>query len=261
MTQGGSSLQIFLSVTPGEARAAAPYHQTPAHVAYRIGSGSTLLRAGLLLETRGGLLCVSDREAPAIEAPAALCQAVLRECGRRGYQGVLLDFEETPKPDRVSFARQLERSLAPRHLPLYLPETYAAPASGAVPLICTALSGGNFRQRLQEAAAHWGGAGRLALDVQRLRMDFRLPAPTGEGEPLTAEAFQRLVQEERPSVFFSPDLCARYFTYSRQGQHHFVLFDDAPTLRQKLKVGASMGFSAAFFMWPEICDIAGELFR
>ena len=76
-------MQIFLSVTPGEARAAAPYHQTPAHVAYRIGSGSTLLRAGLLLETRGGLLCVSDREAPAIEAPAALCQAVLRECAAR----------------------------------------------------------------------------------------------------------------------------------------------------------------------------------
>lgn len=254
-------MQIFLAVTPGEAQAAAKHHRTPAHVAYRIGPDSTLLRANLLLQTKGGLLCVSDREAPAIEDPGTLCQAVLRECGRRSYQGVLLDFEAAPQKDRTAFAQQLERSLAARHLPLYLPEQYTAPAAKAIPLICTALSGGNFRQRLQEAAAHWGGAGRLALDVQRLRMDFRLPAPTGEGKPMTAEAFQKLVQEEQPSVFFSPDLCARYFTYTRNGETHFVLFDDAGTLRQKLKIGSSLGFSAAFFMWPEISDIAAELFR
>lgn len=251
-------MQIYLSVTPEAAREAAGFCRTLAHVAYRVGPGSTLLRGGLLLETRGGLLSVSDREAPFIDDPEALAAAALRECGRRNYGGVLLDFEEAPRRDRQAFAERLAPALAASRRTLYVPERYAV--SGAVTLICTAVSGGNFIQRLEEAAARAGGAGHLALDVQRLCMDFRLPAPSGEGNPLDAEAFRRLMEREEPAVFFSQDLCARYFTYTRQGEAHFVLFDDADTLRQKLRQGAAMGFSAAFFMWPEIQDLAPRLF-
>ena len=64
---------------------------------------------------------------------------------------------------------------------------------------------------------------------------------------------------EAPAVFFSRDLCARYFTYTEKGETHFVLFDDADTLNQTVKTGAKMGFAAAFFMWPEVRDIAGKL--
>ena len=77
---------------------------------------------------------------------------------------------------------------------------------------------------------------------------------------MTEEDFRRLTERERPSVFFSQDLCARYFTYSREGETHFVLFDDADTLSQKLRIGNAMGFSAAFLMWPEVKDVAGKLF-
>ena len=254
-------MQLYLAVTPGEAREATQYGRTLAHVAYRIGPGSTLLRQSLPLQTRGGLLSVSDREAPPIGDPDALCAAVLRECGRRSYTGTLLDFEEPPRQDRLEFARRLGQTLAAGRRTLYLPERYAqAAGNSAVVLVCTAISGGSLNQRLQEAADAHGGAARLALDVQRLRMDFRLPAHSGEGEPLDAERFQRLMERETPSVFFSQELCARYFTYVRDGQAHFVLFDDAGTLKQKLRSGASMGFSAAFLMWPEIKDIVGELF-
>ena len=252
-------MQLYLAVTPGEAREAAQYGRTLAHVAYRIGPGSTLLRQSLPLQTRGGLLSVSDREAPDIGQPQALCAAVLRECGRRGYTGVLLDFEQPPRRDRIQFAQALSQQLRAGQRRLYLPERYADNVPGAIPLICTALSGGNFRQRLQEAAEARGGAGQLVLDVQRLRMDFRLPAKNGQGEPLSPAAFRALMEERSPTVFFSQELCARYFTYTRDGVAHFVLFDDAETLKQKLKIGAAMGFSAAFFMWPEIRDIAGQL--
>lgn len=251
----------FLAVTPGEAQTASRYHRTLAHVAYCIGPGSTLLRQNLLLQTRGGLLSVSDRDAPLIEEPEALCAAVLRECSRRGYTGVLLDFEEHPRHDRVAFVQRLGQVLSSTRRTLYLPESYTQATTGAVTLICTAISGGNFSERLREAASQYNGAGRLALDVQRLRMDFTLPARSGEGTPLTKEAFEQLLEQESPTVFFSQDLCARYFTYSRRGETHFVLFDDAGTLSQKYKIGASLGFSAAFFMWPEVQDIAGELFR
>ena len=253
-------MQIYLAVTPEAVREALGFCRNLAHVAYRIGPGSALLRQSLLLQAKGGLLSVSDREAPFIDSPEELRDAVLRECGRRGYSGVLLDFEEAPRRDRAAFVSALAPALSASRRALFVPEGYAGAAPGAVRLLCTAVSGGSFSQYLQEAAAQAGGAGRLALDVQRLRMDFRLPARSGEGEPLAGEALERLMERENPAVFFSQDLCARYFTYSRDGQAHFVLFDDADTLNQKLRLGAGMGFQAAFLMWPEVRDVAPRLF-
>ena len=253
-------MQIYLAVTPEASQEAQSYCRNLAHVAYRVGPGSILLRQRLLLQTKGGLLSVSDRDAPFIDSPEDLRDAVLRECGRRGYSGVLLDFEEGPRRDRTAFVTALAPALSASRRTLYLPENYANAAPGAVVLLCTAVSGGSFSQYLQESVSKAGGAGRLALDVQRLRMDFRLPARTGEGEPLTGEALRKLMERESPSVFFSQDLCARYFTYSREGEAHFVLFDDADTLNQKLRLGAGMGFHAAFLMWPEVRDIAPRVF-
>jgi len=250
-------LQIYLAVTPAEAQEAARFRCSLAHVAYCIGPDSTLLRQNLLLQTRGGLLSVTDRDAPFIASPEQLAAAALRECGRRGYGGVLLDFEQPPAPDRLAFAQALAKRLAPR--PLYVPEGYAS-VPGAVSLVCTALSGGSFVQYLQETAAARGGPGTLALDVQRLRMDFPLPARSGEGSPLSQQEFQALMDRESPAVFFSQDLCARYFTYTRDGETHFVLFDDAETLQQKLRAGSAMGFSAAFLMYPEVRDLLPRLF-
>ena len=252
-------MQIYLAVTPGEYQSAAKYSRLFAHVAYRIGPESQLLRQSLLLQTHGGLLTLGDRDAPPISAPEALCAGILRECARRSYTGVLLDFEARPAADRKVFAAMLAQQLRKTRRTLYVPESCAV--SGAVPLICTALSGGSFPQRLQEAARQFGGAEHLGLDVQRLRMDFTLPAKSGEGRPLSADEFRALVEKESPAVFFSQELCARYFTYMQGQETHFVLFDDESTLRQKLKTGEAMGFSTAFFMWPEIRDIAPKLGR
>lgn len=253
-------MQIYLSVTPGELHSAAKYRRSLAHVAYRIGPESSLLRQSLLLQTQGGLLSVSDRDAPLIEDPEALCAAVLRECSRRNFQGVLLDFEERPRPDRQAFAARLGEVLSSTRWTLYVPESCGAVSPAAVTLISAAVSGGGFADYLRETARRRGGGSRLALDMERLRMDFHLPAPSGQGEPLSAQMLAQLLERESPSVFFSPELCARYFTYTQGGESHFVLFDDAETLRQKLRTGTALGFSAAFFMWPEIQDIADGLF-
>lgn len=252
-------MQVYLAVTPGELQEASQHFRSFAHVAYRIGPESSLLRQNLLIQTRSGLLSVSDREAPPIGDPEALCAAVLRECGRRSYNGVLLDFEEPPRQDRLAFVQKLSQVLSSGRRGLFLPPAYAKAAPGAASLVCTAVSGGNFTEYLREAVRSRGGAGRLALDVQRLRMDFTLPARSGEGTPLTADAFRELIRREAPSTFFSKDLCARYFTYTQDDKAHFVLFDDAETLNQKLRTGASLGFAAAFLMWPEVRDIAGKL--
>ena len=253
-------MQTFLTAGPAEFQEASRFGVPLAHAAYHIGPGSTLLRQSLPLRARGGLLLAGDRDAPTVTDPEAVCAAAIRECSRRDYGGVVLDFEGPPRPDLLALARRLGERLAERGLALYLPEPYGEAAPEAFILIGTALSGGQYRERLEEAAKRWGGYQRLALDAERLRMDFPLPCPTGVGTPLWSAEFQVLVEQESPAVFFSPELCARYFTCVREGKHHFVLFDDAGTLREKLRIAAELGIGTAFFSWPEVEDMAEELF-
>ena len=285
-------MRIYFAVTAEDYPECAKVGRDFAFVAYRIGERSALLRRNLPLQTRGGLLCLNDRDAPLVDNPAELCAAVLRECPRRGFTGVVLDFEtqlapedtgtdahsggdtserganapDIPREDLRAFAGLLNRRLRETGRMLYVPSAYASAAPEAVVLVCTAISGGNFRAYLQEEVERRGG-GKIALDVQRLRMDFTLPAPTGEGTPLTQEEFA--ARAEGKAVYFSPDLCARYFTQTRfkeakngraqSGEPHFVLFDDADTLNQKIKIGEELGIKTAFLQWPEVKDLAGKL--
>ncbi|MEI3305674.1 MAG: hypothetical protein V8R40_06355 [Dysosmobacter sp.] len=176
-------------------------------MAYRIGEDSSLLRQSLLLQTQGGLLSVSDREAPLIQDPEKLSAAVLRECGRRGYTGVLLDFEEPPRQDRQLFAQRLEQSLTASRRTLYVPETYIRAAPGARMLLCTALSGGTFTQHLQEVAEQLGGAARIWRWTSSGCGWTSSPPPSGEGTPLSQETLETLMEEESPA-YFSPRICA-----------------------------------------------------
>ena len=250
-------MQIYIAAAPEEARTASACGCPLAHAAYRIGPESTLLRKNPLLQS-GGLLFISDGDAPEISDPAALCAAVLRECGRRSCTGAVLDFDRPPRRDISAFVTQLEQALCRKNRTLFVPESYARAAPQSLVLIGTAVSGGTLEYRLREAKERYGT--RLALDAERLRMDFSLPCPDGVGTPLSAEAFAALREREKPTIFFSPALCARYFTYQRGGQTHFVLFDDADTLKRKLRLGQQLGAAAALFMWPEIQDIGQALF-
>lgn len=251
-------MQLYLGITPQDRPAASAWKQGFAHVAYRIGGGSTLLRRDLPDGVRGGLLTVSDQNAPEVQDPEALTAAALRECGRRNYDGVLLDFEEALRQDLAAFVRSLGPALARDRRTLYVPEHYGACTQNAIVLINSALSGGTLSGRLQDAIDLWG-AKRVALDAQRVRMAFTLPARSGEGRTLSSEQFQELCRRESPSVFFSAELCAKYFSYSQEGSAHFLLFDDADTLKRKLRLSSSLHLAAAFLMWPEVADLLPQL--
>ena len=98
------------------------------------------------------------------------------------------------------------------------------------------------------------------LALQRVAEDFFLPSPTGSGTPLTQEELQARIRQRQPSIFFSHELCARYFTYmSRESGAHFVLYDDASTLAKKLQVARSLDIRTVLAAWPEIADAAEEL--
>lgn len=245
-------MQIYLSVTPEQERPASAWCRRFAHVAYCIGPGSTLLRAAPPPGC-GGLLSLSDRDAPLVAAPERLAAAIFRECCRRGYTGVVADFEGSPTRDRRNLLIRLQKELSQRRWALYIPSSYSV--EGAVKLVNTAVSGGDFQSYLHQSLSQ----SPCALDLQRLRMVFSLPAPTGEGTPLSAEEFQALAAGQ--SVFYSTALAERYFTCVRRGRTHFVLFDDADTLRRKLQLGRQAGARAAFLMYPEVQDLLPALFR
>lgn len=252
-------MQLFLAVTPDKLREAARYTDRLAHVAYRVGQDGHLTRRNLLARTRGGLLFLSDWECGPIRDVPALCREVWRECGNRAYGGVVADFEQPPAPDRTAFLESLGVVLTRNNRRLYVPESYGRQVRQAAVMICTALSGGNLRQRLEECAQTYGRQ-RLALDLQRLRMRFPLPCPSGEGTPMEAGELQELLERRQPSVFYSGDLCARYFTTTEDGESRFVLFDDAGTLRRKIRLGQDLGAAAGFLMYPEVEDLLPEIF-
>lgn len=252
-------MQIFLTVTPDQIHKAGRYTRRLAHAAYRVGPEGRLLRQNQLSQAKGGLMVLEDRDCGPVRDRDALCREVWRECVSRGFSGVAADFEQPVSEDRLAFLLALSQLFARGGRRLYVPEAYGPLLPLAHVLICTALSGGILQQRLEEAVRRFG-SGRLALDLQRLRMDFPLPCPSGEGLPLTVEALAALMAEKRPAVFYSADLCARYFTCLREGESHFILFDDAHTISRKIQAGNALGIPTGFLLYPEAEDLLPQLF-
>jgi len=252
-------LQLYLAASPEQLHAARKYTMYLAHAAYQIDASGALTVRPLPQPLRGGLMVLGDRPCGPIPDTHRLCREILHECARHGFTGVLADFVQPPSPDRTALLEQLEVLLRMNRRTLFVPEIYGRSTVSAYVLLCTALSGGTFQQRLEEAAQVFG-AHRLALDLERMAMDFPLPSPRGEGIPLTKEALDTLLQKQGNCTFFSTDLCARYFTYQAGGQCHFVLYDDADTLRRKVQAGQALGVRVGFFMMPEVEDLLGALY-
>lgn len=238
----------MIAAAPELREAACAAHLPIANAAYRIQKGALCalpMAAGL----RCGALLLNSSDGSCSQA---VVQSILQECARRRYGTVIVPF---PAPAlTASLARHLYRA----GISLWVHETCAHAAPGGMVLVCTAMSGGDIQRRLRECCRAFG-ADRIVLDLQRLRMDFPLPCPSGQGTPLSAEALDALLREE-PAVFFSQALCARYFTYRKGGETRFVLFDDAETLRRKLRIARESGIPDALCVYPEVQDLLPRLF-
>lgn len=243
-------MQLYLAAAPEqEGSVTCPLSQR-VRAAYRT-DGTHLLSSPLPPQLRGGMLLLSDREAPSLSDPDTLAREVMQECLRRNYSAVVLDFESV-RDDR--FPARMAAWCSRYKRRLYVPETFADTAGTSV-LVCTAVTGGSLRSHLQQAIARYG-TGRVALDLQRLMTDYPLPS-SGIGSSLPREEWAKLAAG-RP-IYFSDELCARYFTWRSGSQMHFVLYDDADTMQRKIALGDELGIAEGFLMYPEVEDIAEKL--
>ncbi len=242
-------MQFYLAAGMGDTLPRGRFR--PVRAAYRLGP--RLLSATGGGAVQGGMMLVGDsRECGPHDV---LARDIIRECLRRNYDGVVLDWHHKG-PDRGTLTALLGQLCPQYGLRLFVPEQYAPYAAQATVLLNTAVSGGTLAACLEDGIRRYG-AGRLALDLERLRLDFTLPHSANVRRPLTASELRRL--REGKSVYFSEELCARYFTYRTGSENHYVLFDDAQTLRKKAALAENRGIREGFFMLPEVADIAGEL--
>lgn len=247
--------QLIIAAPPSAVREATSYALPVAHMAYRIGQNLQLLRANIPINLRSGLMMVGSSGFDGHGDVANFCRQVIRECSMRNFDGIILDFEGAAHPPLGQVVNKLGAITAQRNWPLFVPEEYAAFSNHTKIMIPSALSGGSLQQRISDAVTQFG-AHRVALCIQRIAEDFTLPAPSGCGTPITQEELEHHIQTRGASVYFSNELCAHYFTYvSRQNGAHFVLFDNAGSIRKKIQAARQSGLYACILAWPEVKDI------
>ena len=220
---------IFLiPIPPQQLRSIQGWNAQPAHLAYRVGQGPHLFRAGGSVPLRGGVMVVDGQGYDGTGPIGPFCQEVVSECSVRGFSGAVLDFDRR-LPPLEQLAGQLDRLFAQRGLQLYVPETFGHCVAHGRVILSSALSGGSLAQRLEEAAERFG-RDRIALSLERSAEDF------------------------------SRELCARYYTYmNRDTGAHFVLFDDGDTMLRKVEVARQAGVSVFLAPYEDIRDCAGPL--
>lgn len=254
-----SKSNLILTVSPAECRNALAFGVPLAHTAYRVGGGPHLFRANMPVMVKGGLMVVDDTGFDGLGESTTFCHEVMRECSARGFDGVICHFEARPLTVLGKIVAELGELMSKRGWPMYVTEPYARFSDKTKVLVSSALSGGSLQLRLSEAVEQYGAA-RTALYAERVSQDFFLPSPTGQGVPLPLEELRARMEELSPSIFFSSELCAHYFTYmSPQSGAHFILFDDAGSIRKKLHIARSLDISDAILPYAQVSDLLPEL--
>ncbi|HBI64523.1 MAG TPA: hypothetical protein DDX51_05340 [Clostridiales bacterium] len=165
----------------------------------------------------------------------------------RGCAGLMADFERPLLQELVS---ALDGTAHRSGLDLFIPLPLAEYAPHAHIIADTAISGGSLEARFSDLIDRFGQE-RIAAQLICSCADFLLPCSAPDGRPLSDEEFQSLLDRTGSAVFFSRELCAKYFTYSDGGQAHFVLFDDGDTLRAKVRILRECGIDRLLAVYPD----------
>ena len=101
---------------------------------------------------------------------------------------------------------------------------------------------------------------RLCLEIVPVCTEFLLPSMSSAGNPLTRTELDELMNKLDPMPFFSRELCAKYFTYmDAENKAHFVLYDDAYTIKVKMQKAENMNICPMFMLYSEVREFLGEI--
>ena len=93
--------------------------------------------------------------------------------------------------------------------------------------------GGFNRQDVQAYIEETAAAHRKELAQLQERLE-QAEGRTAELEAaLSGAELDELLGRKQPAIFYSNDLCAKYFTCTGEGESRFILFDDAGTLQRR----------------------------
>jgi len=203
-------------------------------LSYTLGENGELTRP-MFSPARAGLLGISDRSLKGpVKDEEKLYKDLLAEYRKREASGLLFDFEGRDQNLYPFFAR-LSARLAEDNIPHLVPERFSMAAPRARVMVEAAVSGGRFDDFYEEAARRHG-ADRLSFFLRPICADFSIPSLNAEGTPLSPDQLAALMDQYAPSIFFSPDLKTKYFSYGdKEGHYHFVLMDDRTTMDEKLR--------------------------
>jgi len=230
-----------------------------AHMAYRIGHGFRLYRSQRLSGIKGGMMVLDTGGFKGGGPLSALIVDITNECARKDFSGIVLDAGANPKsPAQLSVAKALAAATEPLGLKYFVPEALARSGENAIVRVSSALSGGTLRRHIADAFEKYG-SDRVALELERVSMDFTLPAVRGVGKELTDEELRELMRGHNASAQFSAELVVNYFTYRDKTGAHFVLYDNAQSFRRKIKAAARAGVGYAFLFYPHVAGIYDEI--
>jgi len=231
-----TKLSMFLVLEPTDPPPALP-GITPV---WRLGplEKGRLPRVPLPPAVRGGALAITG--IGALPDPEGTARELSLVCGRRGMGGVFWDLPADcdPGPAEALAPRLMRRGLwqlAPLHLARAVPQARV--------LVPSALSGGSFSE-LMERCQHSLAHRRWGLALEKMAARFPMPAPDPAGQTLTRPELEALLRQAGGQSWFSPDLCARYFTLGSGTDRSFVLFDDRESALRKLRMAAAAGGAA-----------------
>ncbi len=247
-------MNIYLSAPAGSAGEACFFGRVSL-MAYRTGAGFHLYRT-VLPSGHFHLMDVDCTGFTGYGPHEALILELLRECRGRGYSGVVLSLSARPTQPLVSFCELASQALSQEGIDLYLPLTFASFTDKSRLLVPARILSSGFSSGLNRLCSRYG-PGRLALELERVYIDYTLPLKSGMGTELSEQACRELAGSGH--IFTSSELVCRYVSCIHRNRVHLVMWDDAETLREKLNIAQRMDIAAAFLYYPHIRDIASQL--
>lgn len=247
--------QVYIGVGAQDTTTPPPLWGKQLQLLYRLDANLMLLQASTCpptLQRQGNMMTIDCQTIQVQGDVTHFCKQVLQQVGKYNYAGICLLFPFTQSGQLPHIITQLGQECATHGLDFLLPEEYGTLVKHSRILLTTQLTGGTLEGRFRTAIETYG-AKRIVMDMECMGEDFLLPAPKGCGNPLSLPEIQQRITQEQAHVFFSHELCAKYFTYqNKEHSLHFVLFDDAHTLREKISCAKKWGLGGVATTWAQV---------